>query len=239
MRCILLDDDPFYLKLLSDFVQRTPGLTLSGAFTAPEEVFSLWSENPPDLLISDVEMPGVNGIDFVKSLPQRPLVVFMTSLPEFALKSYEVEAADFLTKPVSYDRFLLAIGRVRERLLARNLLMGETTLPAEDNYFFIRTEMKYVRISYDEVLYFEALKDYVQIITGAQKHVAYLSLRGLEVTLPPGIFIRIHRSFLVNRRHIQSVGPEEVVVGGAVLPLGMSFREAVTEQVVMKNLLRK
>lgn len=239
MRVLILDDDPVYLHLLSGYVQKTSGLIFEGAFERPEEVYDILATNPPDLLISDVEMPGVNGIDFVKSLPKQPLVVFMTSFPEFALKSYEVEAADFLAKPVTYDRFLLAIGRVRERLKARNLLQTEYSLPSEGNYFFVRTEMRYVRIFYDEVLYFEALKDYVQIITTNGRHIAYLSLRGLEETLPSSIFIRIHRSYLVNQRHINSISPEEVVVGAITLPLGMSYREAVTEQVVFKNLLKK
>ncbi|HNM25644.1 MAG TPA: LytTR family DNA-binding domain-containing protein [Saprospiraceae bacterium] len=239
MRVLILDDDPCYLRLLSDFVQRTSGLVLEGAYERPEEVYDILTTNPPDLLISDVEMPGVNGIDFVKSLPRQPLVVFMTSFPEFAVKSYEVEAADFLTKPVSFDRFLLAVGRVRERLKARNLLHNEYSLPGEGNYFFVRTDMKYVRVFYDDVLYFEAMKDYVQIITTQGRHVAHLSLRGLAETLPSSIFIRIHRSYLVNQRHIHSIGPDEVGVGAATLPLGMSYRDNVTEQLVFKNLLKK
>lgn len=238
MRCLVLDDDPFYLRLLSDFIRRTPGLVFDGAFEQPEEIFALTNDSPADVLFSDVEMPGVNGIDFVKTLSSPPLVVFMTSFPEFALKSYEVEAADFLTKPIVYERFLLAVGRCRDRLKARRLALAD--YPNADNaHFFVRADNRYVRIACADVLYFEGLKDYVQIYTLQGKYVAYLSLRGLEETLPEEAFIRVHRSYLVNRRHIQSIGPDEVVVGRTAVPLGMSYRDAVTEQVVFKNLLRK
>ena len=239
--CLLLDDDPLVLELLRAYATMTNVLEIKAAFTDPLEAHQYLLENPVQVLFSDVTMPHLSGIDLVKSLHAPPLVVLMTAHPQYAMEGFNLDVIDFLLKPISLERFLKAVNKVA------NLLRGQTGAlePPPDTAavwgsFFIRTDAQFVRLRYREVLYIEALKDFTRIKTAdGRSHLTLVNLKNLEHQLPNGLFVRTHRSYLVNAAHIDSMNSLEVKVAGHALPLGQTYRERVTEQIVNSTLIRR
>ncbi|UYZ64833.1 LytR/AlgR family response regulator transcription factor [Hymenobacter weizhouensis] len=239
--CLLLDDDPLVLDLLQAYVAMTDILDVKAAFTDPLDAHKYLLENRVQVLFSDVTMPHLSGIDLVRSLQHPPLVVLMTSFPQYAMEGFNLDVIDFLLKPISLDRFLKAVNKVA------GILRTSTTEPDAQadaltgrGSFFIRTDAQFVRLHYREVLYIEALKDFTKINTAdGRTHLTLVNLKNLEEQLPPGLFVRTHRSYLVNAARIESVSNLEVKVGGHALPLGQTYRERVTERIVNRSLIRR
>ena len=238
--CLLLDDDPLVLELLRAYATMTNMLEVKAAFTDPLEAHRYLLENPVQVLFSDITMPHLSGIDLVKSLHQPPLVVLMTAHPEYAMEGFNLDVIDFLLKPISLDRFLKAVNKVAS--LLRGQPHPAELLPnaAAWGSFFIRTDAQFVRLHYHEVLYIEALKDFTKINTAdGQTHLTLVNLKNLEQQLPAGLFVRTHRSYLVNADRIDSMSSLEVKVAGHALPLGQTYRERVTEQIVNTTLIQR
>ncbi|SNR83604.1 LytR/AlgR family response regulator transcription factor [Hymenobacter mucosus] len=239
--CLLLDDDPLVLELLQAYATMTDILEVKAAFTDPLDAHRFLLEQQVQVLFSDVTMPHLSGIDLVRSLQQPPLVVLMTSYPQYAMEGFNLDVIDFLLKPISLDRFLKAVNKVSSILRAN----AREAVPAVDTSaglgsFFIRTDAQFVRLHYREVLYIEALKDFTKINTSdGRTHLTLVNLKNIEEQLPPGLFVRTHRSYLVNAAHIETVSNLEVKVGGHALPLGQTYRERVTERIVNRSLIRR
>ncbi|WP_262920571.1 LytR/AlgR family response regulator transcription factor [Hymenobacter sp. 5516J-16] len=239
--CVLLDDDPLVLDLLQAYVVMTDILDVKAAFTDPLDAHRYLMENQVQVLFSDVTMPHLSGLDLVRSLQQPPLVVLMTAYPQYAMEGFNLDVIDFLLKPISLDRFLRAVNKVAG-ILRVNTLGSDAQADALTGWgsFFIRTDAQFVRLHYREVLYIEALKDFTKINTAdGRTHLTLVNLKNLEEQLPPGLFVRTHRSYLVNAARIDSVSNLEVKVGGHALPLGQTYRERVTERIVNRSLIRR
>ncbi|WP_426490894.1 LytR/AlgR family response regulator transcription factor [Hymenobacter sp. 102] len=239
--CLLLDDDPLVLDLLQAYVAMTDILDVKAAFTDPLDAHRYLMQNPVQVLFSDVTMPHLSGIDLVRSLHQPPLVVLMTAYPQYAMEGFNLDVIDFLLKPISLDRFLKAVTKVAGILRVNPSAtdVQNDTLTGWGS-FFIRTDAQFVRLHYREVLYIEALKDFTKINTAdGRTHLTLVNLKNLEEQLPPGMFVRTHRSYLVNASRIDSVSNLEVKVGGHALPLGQTYRERVTERIVNRSLIRR
>ncbi|MFD2786630.1 LytR/AlgR family response regulator transcription factor [Hymenobacter rubripertinctus] len=239
--CLLLDDDPLVLDLLQAYIAMTDVLDVKAAFTDPLEAHRYLTEHQVGVLFSDVTMPHLTGIDLVRSLQQPPLVVLMTAHPQYAMEGFNLDVIDFLLKPISLDRFLKAVNKVAGilRVSMAQPEMQNDTLTGWGS-FFIRTDARFVRLHYREVLYIEALKDFTKINTSdGRTHLTLVNLKNLEEQLPPGLFVRTHRSYLVNAARIDSMSSLEVKVGGHALPLGQTYRERVTERIVNHSLIRR
>ncbi len=239
--CLLLDDDPLVLDLLQAYISMTDVLDVKAVFTDPLEAHRYLMEHQVQVLFSDITMPHLTGIDLVRSLQQPPLVVLMTAHPQYAMEGFNLDVIDFLLKPISLDRFLKAVNKVASILRVQT---AATEIPSDTltgwGSFFIRTDAQFVRLHYREVLYIEALKDFTKINTAdGRTHLTLVNLKNLEHQLPAGLFIRTHRSYLVNAARIDSMTSLEVKVGGHALPLGQTYRERVTEQVVNHSLIRR
>lgn len=239
--CVLLDDDPLVLDLLQAYVVMTDILDVKATFTDPLEAHRYLMENQVQVLFSDVTMPHLSGLDLVRSLQQPPLVVLMTAYPQYAMEGFNLDVIDFLLKPISLDRFLKAVNKVAGILRVNTAgSSGQADALTGWGSFFIRTDAQFVRLHYREVLYIEALKDFTKINTSdGRTHLTLVNLKNLEEQLPPGLFIRTHRSYLVNSARIDSVSNLEVKVGGHALPLGQTYRERVTERIVNRSLIRR
>ena len=239
--CLLLDDDPLVLDLLQAYIAMTDVLDVQATFTDPLEAHRYLMENQVQVLFSDVTMPHLTGIDLVRSLQQPPLVVLMTAYPQYAMEGFNLDVIDFLLKPISLDRFLKAVNKVASilRVSIAQLEPQNDTLTGWGS-FFIRTDAQFVRLHYREVLYIEALKDFTKINTSdGRTHLTLVNLKNLEEQLPPGLFVRTHRSYLVNAARIDSMSTMELKVGGHALPLGQTYRERVTERIVNRSLIRR
>lgn len=239
--CLLLDDDPLVLDLLQAYVAMTDVLDVKATFTDPLEAHRYLLNNDVQVLFSDVTMPHLSGLDLVRSLHQPPLVVLMTAHPQYAMEGFNLDVIDFLLKPISLDRFLKAVNKVAG-ILRANTADSDSKQDMLSGWgsFFIRTDAQFVRLHYRDVLYIEALKDFTKINTAdGRTHLTLVNLKNLEEQLPPGLFVRTHRSYLVNASRIDSLSNLEVRVGGHALPLGQTYRERVTERIVNRTLIRR
>ncbi|ALD21388.1 LytR/AlgR family response regulator transcription factor [Hymenobacter sp. DG25A] len=238
--CLLLDDDPLVLDLLQAYVAMTEVLEVKAAFTDPLEAHTYLLSHEVQVLFSDVTMPHLSGLDLVRSLRQPPLVVLMTAYPQYAMEGFNLDVIDFLLKPISLERFLKAVNKVASILRTSFIDTEGNDMLSGNGSFFIRTDAQFVRLHYRDVLFIEALKDFTKINTAdGRTHLTLVNLKNLEEQLPAGLFVRTHRSYLVNAAKIESVSNLEVRVGGHSLPLGQTYRERVTERIVNRTLIRR
>lgn len=224
LKCAIIDDEPLALDLLESYVEKTPFLVLSGRYGSAVEAMSGLNENPADLLFLDIQMPDLNGIDFSKTVGSGCRIVFTTAFGQYALEGFRVNALDYLLKPVSYQEFMEAADRALKWFSA--LRHGEAS-GCHDS-IFVKSEYRLVRIYTDDILYIESMKDYVKIVTETltEPVLSLMSLKSLEDMLPPGEFMRVHRSFIVRKDKIRVVERGRIVFGETYIPVGDIYRQA-------------
>ena len=222
VKCLIVDDEPLAQKVIERYIAQTPALQMAGKCNNAVEAFDMLHRVTVDVIFLDIKMPGVNGIDFLKSLKHPPAVIFTTAYPEYGAISYDVEAVDYLTKPVTYERFCKSI----DRLLKKN---STTPVPAKAGYIYIKEDGKLVKILYPDILYIQAMKDYLKIVTAGKTYVTHMTMKAILDLLPGDVFLRSHRSYIVSIQHVLSAGGSEVLVGDKSLPLSESFRKNVMD----------
>ncbi|MBD3631162.1 LytTR family DNA-binding domain-containing protein [Cyclobacterium sp.] len=230
---LIVDDEPPARKLLSDYVSKVGNLELAGVCSNGEEAMGFLKKNPVDILLLDIRMPLMTGIDLLNELPNRPLTIFVTAYEEYAVKGYELDVIDYLMKPVSFERFRKAIDKAVEYLSVQ--VSAEDTTEKPD-YFFIKTDTRIVKFLYSEVQAIEAQREYIKIITPTRKILSLLSLTSIANALP-GEFVRIHRSFIINMRHIDEVQSNEVLIGEDLYPISRNYREDFFKKLGDRKLL--
>ncbi len=223
INCILIDDEPLALQLLEDFVNKTPYLKLAGKFEEPLQALPLLKSMEVDLLFLDIKMPDISGIDFFKSLPTKPEVIFTTAYSEFAIDGFELKAMDYLLKPISFEKFLSACNRAKEYLELKN----NKSLKDKD-YFFINASHKLHKVFYDDILYLEGFKDYTKIhlASTAAPLIILHNLKYFEDLLDQHEFIRIHRSYIVSIRKVATASRKTVTIQTKELPVSDNYRDA-------------
>jgi len=228
VKCLIVDDEPLALKILERYILQTPALQLVGKCSNAVEAFDMLHRTIVDVIFLDIKMPGVNGIDFLKSLKHPPSVIFTTAYAEYGAVSYDVEAVDYITKPVTYERFCKSI----DRLLKKN---SATPATAKPGYIYIKEDGRLVKILHNDILYIEAMKDYLKIITIAKIYVTHMTMKVALELLPENVFLRTHRSYIVSMQHVLSAGGSEIVVGNKRLPLSESYRKTVINCLALKK----
>jgi DNA-binding LytR/AlgR family response regulator len=227
LNCIAVDDEPLALNLLCRFIEQTPFLHLAGSYSSAVEALKGIDTMAPDLLFLDIQMPELNGMELAKLLNQQahpPKVIFTTAYNHFALEGYKVDALDYLLKPFNYEEFLRAANKARNYL---SMLTEGNASTTEEAYLFLKVEQHWVRIAFADIVYIESLKDYVKVhLQDATKPILSLStLKALEDKLPPRLFMRIHRSFIVSLDKITSVTKTSLQIGAVHLQIGDQYKE--------------
>lgn len=230
INCVIVEDEPLARNLMIEYVRKVPTLNLIEACSNPLAAIEVLRNNQIDLLFLDVQMPELTGISFLKILQKKPLVVLTTAYSEYALEGYELDVADYLLKPITFERFLKAVDKVIQRLTnaTQPVTIAHDTAKAESKnaFVFVKDGTKLVKVQLDDILYVEGLKDYVTIHTRQQKVVSLQRLKALEEQLPADKFIRIHNSFIVALRAIDVIHKGEVQIGQALLPIGETYKKA-------------
>ncbi|MFT3978967.1 MAG: LytTR family DNA-binding domain-containing protein [Ferruginibacter sp.] len=228
IRTIIIDDEPLAVQLLKGYVEKTESLQLLYAGGNVFEALKLVQENKADLVLLDIQMPELTGIQFLKIAGEQCRVILTTAYSEYALEGYEYNVADYLLKPFSYDRFRKAIDKV----LNSHTTIASLQEEARPDHFFIKSEYKLVRVNFDEILYIESLRDYIALhVAGKQKILSLESLRNMEALLPADNFLRVHKSYIVALNKISFVERSRIVISEAYIPIGDSYSEAFFKRV--------
>lgn len=222
VRCLIVDDEPLAQKVMERYILQTPALQLVGKCNNAVDAFEMLHKAVVDVMFLDIKMPGVNGIDFLKSLRQPPAVIFTTAYPEYGAMSYDVEAVDYITKPVTYERFCKSI----DRLLKKT---STSPAPANPSHIYIKEDGRLVKILYNDIFYIQAMKDYLKIVTANKAYVTHMTMKAVLDLLPGDVFLRTHRSYIVSMLHVTSAGGSEIVVADKSLPLSESYRKEVMD----------
>jgi len=222
INCLLIDDEPLALQLLEDFIKKTPYLKLAGKFEEPLQALPILESQQIDLLFLDIKMPDISGIDFFKSLVNKPQVIFTTAYSEFAIDGFELKAMDYLLKPVSFEKFITACNRVKEYLDFKNLKEIKN-----QDYFFINVSHKLHKIFYDDILYLEGYKDYTKLYLSSSNNPLLVlhNLKYFEDMLDKKEFIRIHRSYIIPIRKVNTASRKSVTIQTNLLPVSDNYRD--------------
>ncbi len=239
IRCIIVDDEFPARILLKEFVEKVPTLELLGSFKSGLEALPTIQTGDVDLMFLDIQMPDITGVNFIKMLTKKPLVVFTTAYSEYAIESYQLDVLDYLLKPFSFDRFMQAVGKAMARMQPVVAPQPETqptqvapiaAAEPSDDYLYVKADHKIHRIKFSSILYIEGLREYVTIFCiNNEKIITLESLRNLEETLPESKFIRIHKSYIVRLDLIKSLYGNQVAVEGVkdYIPVGKSYVDIV------------
>jgi two-component system LytT family response regulator len=231
LTCLIIDDEPLARAMLADYCAQVPFLELVGAFSSALAALAFLQTTPVDLLLLDIHMPRLNGLQFLQTLPApAPAVIFTTAHERYAVRSYEFDVADYLLKPIAFNRFLQATTRVYRAHAAAAPALAETAAPAASiEALFVKHDQRLQRVAFKEILYVEGCKEYLLIYTATDKIITLQSFRGLAALLPPADFVRVHKSFLVALRHIDYIERNRVQVAGRPIPIGETYRETFTD----------
>lgn len=225
MRCIAIDDEPLALAIIRKYASETPMIDLKETFTDAIRSISYLKNNPIDLLFLDIKMPDISGIQLLKALNIRPLVIFTTAYTEYAVKGFELEAIDYLIKPFTFERFLKALVKAKKMLE----LQANKGHPGEE-YFFVKSEYQIIKVFFEEVRYIEGLDDYIRIhLFHGKPLLSLISLKSVMEKLPPDKFMRVHRSYIVPLQNIQSIRNKKIYLDQAEIPVGNTYNRAVKQ----------
>jgi len=232
IKCIITDDEPLARKGLQGYIEKIDFLQLAGVCEDAIQLTSLLKQQPVDLLFLDIEMPYISGIDFLKNTPQAPKVIFTTAYEQYAIKGYEMDILDYLLKPISFERFLKSANKVYDYFAAQQT--------APNNYLFVKTDNKLEKITFSELLFVEAMENYVALYTPGKKLITHSTLKALQEKLPSGQFVQPHKSYLVNISCIQSIEGNILHVEGKFqIPISKYQKEEIMEKIVNNKLLKK
>lgn len=215
IKCIAIDDEPLALNKMSDYISRTPFLENKGAFRSAFDAFEILSGSEVDLMYIDIDMPDINGLDFVKTLRQKPQIVFTTAFSEYAIEGFRVNALDYLLKPIGYNEFLKSANRAR--VYFESIKPSKSVEEKRKDFLFIKADYKVNKISLDDIVYIEGMREYVRIhLINGKSLMPLYSMRSLEEQLPSGSFMRVHRSYIVNLDKVVTVQNNRIVFSDKV-----------------------
>ncbi|MDN5286948.1 MAG: response regulator [Mucilaginibacter sp.] len=241
INCIIIDDEPLAREGLANYVREVDFLHLIATCENPVELIKLLDEHKVDLIFLDIQMPKMNGIDFLKIVQNPPMVVITSAYPSYALESFHLNVLDYLLKPITFDRFFKSVHKAKDyhRLLTNSASSNLQKEEPDADYFFIKCGNKYEKIYFDDILYVQGMQNYVAIFTSKGKHMTLLNLKSLEQNLDNRYFIRVHKSYMVSISKIDGIEGNEIFIQTHRIPISRNHRELVIAQVVESKLLDK
>ncbi|MGH2649272.1 MAG: LytR/AlgR family response regulator transcription factor [Ginsengibacter sp.] len=232
LKCIAIDDEELALELLEDNISKIPYLQLAAKFNDPLKALQFLQEENIDLVLLDIQMPGLTGLQFIKSFPQKCMYIFITAYEKYALEGYHLNVVDYLLKPVSLDRFVQACTKALELSQLKN---KPSLAPSgfTPSYFFINADYSLIKINFADIIWVEGLKDYIKIhLRSTNKPVvSKMSMKSIEEQLPSSVFLRIHKSYIVSKEYVTSLKKSSIFIKDIELPVGDTYKEAVAEYV--------
>lgn len=224
IKCIVVEDEPLAVKVLADYISQVPFLDLQGTFKDAILATDFLRDQQTDLIFLDIHLPKLKGMAFLKTLPHPPAVIITTAYHQYAVEGFEMNVTDYLLKPFEFDRFLVAVNKVKT---AQKEKSESAESGATKDYLFLNVQKKKVKILFSEILYIESQREYIRLVTTKAAYVSKMSTHEIEDLLPPQLFRRIHRSFIVSVKKIDSYTAEEVEISGVAIPVGRGYRDSL------------
>lgn len=225
IRCIIVEDEELAQDVIRNHLRRIDRLELVGVYRNAPEALEALQRQEVDVMFLDIRLPGMSGLHFLRSLQEPPLVVLTTAYAEYALESYEFNVIDYLLKPISFERFSKAVNKILDGRLYP--LSGKETERVSGDHIFIRSNSKFFKVNFSEILYVEGMKDYLRIHTPEYTLITHQTMNELEKQLPSRQFIRVHKSYIVAIPHIKSIYGNSIEIGKKTIPIGISYKETV------------
>lgn len=229
VKCLIVDDEPLALTLMQAHIKQVPQLELVGSCQNALEAFALLRQEAVDLVFLDIQMPVLTGIELVKSLPQRPAIIFTTAHRQYAVESYELNVVDYLLKPIPFTRFFKAVNKYLDSHAPSLAPAGSAVVSEPNSSLFVNVNKKQIRVELPEILYIESLKDYLRIVTKTQRLVTKQTLSAFLKRLPAQ-FCRVHRSYVVNLQQLTAYTQQDIEIGEIEIPIGPSYKQAFLQQ---------
>jgi DNA-binding LytR/AlgR family response regulator len=237
---MIVDDEPLARELLQSYILRIDDLKLVKSSSNAIEAFTFMQDNAVDLLFLDIQMPQITGIELLRSLKNKPQVILTTAYREYAFEAFDLDVVDYLLKPISFDRFLRGIGKIKQ--LKRHVEMisnDDMTVPSfNDAYLYLKENREMVKVFLNDILYIESLRDYVRVKMSKQEVITYQKISYLEQKLPANKFIRVHRSFIVATDKVISFTPTSVRVNTIEIPIGRNYKNTTLKVLTKNNVLQ-
>lgn len=235
--CLAVDDEPPALQVIEKYVTSIPSLKLAATCSNAVDALAVLQNNQIDLLFLDIQMPYILGTDFMRTLSNPPKVIFTTAFRKYAVEGFDLDAVDYLLKPISFERFLKGVNKVMKLNLPVTESISVNTVQKNetvDAFIYLRADRKNIKVNLDDILFIESLKDYIKIVTKEKTIVTKQSISSLEENLPGHLFIRIHRSFIVAVNKIEAYTPEFIQISKYELPVSRSYRHEVEKTLKLK-----
>jgi DNA-binding LytR/AlgR family response regulator len=223
IRCIAVDDEPKALDVISIHAAKIADVDLVKSFTDPEKALAFLNDNCIDLVLLDINMPIISGLQLAEQLQSKPHLIFTTAYSEFAIDGYNFEAVDYLLKPIEFQRFYKAINKVKKIMQLDNIQINNPL----SKYIFVKDGYKQVKVSIDDILYIQSEGNYLNIVTSKEKVIARMTFQLLMEKLPSNLFFRIHNSFVINFSHIYKIEENHIFIQNAKIPIGLKYRDNV------------
>jgi DNA-binding LytR/AlgR family response regulator len=237
LKCIIIDDEPIARKVLQEFVEEIDYLELTGQAENPLKAMALLNDNDIDIIFLDIHMPKIKGIDFLKSSRTNANIIMTTAYAEYAVEAYGLDVLDYLVKPIAFDRFLKACNKARE---IRELRKVTQVKPNKINdHFFVKCNNQIEKVFYEDLIYAEAMLNYVMLYTITNKMMVYITIKSLEEQLPSDIFIKVHKSFIVNINKIRSIEGNILDIGNEKITISQNLREKVFNEIVKDKMIKR
>jgi DNA-binding LytR/AlgR family response regulator len=237
LKCIIIDDEPIARKVLQEFVEEIDYLELAGQAENPLKSMTLLNENDIDIIFLDINMPIINGIDFVKSSKTTASIIMTTAYAQYAVEAYGLDVLDYLVKPISFDRFLRACNKAKEIRELKKIKQVKTNKTYD--HFFIKCNSQIEKVFYEELIYAEAMLNYVMLITNSKKLIVYVTIKSLEEQLPADMFLKVHKSFIVNLSKIRSIEGNILDIGNEKITISQNLRDKVISEVVKDKMIKR
>ncbi|HEY4323884.1 MAG TPA: LytTR family DNA-binding domain-containing protein [Mucilaginibacter sp.] len=237
LKCVIIDDEPIARKIIEEFIEDIDFLELVGQAENPAKAITLLNDNVIDLIFLDINMPVINGINFLKSSKNTASVIMTTAYAEHAVEAFELDVLDYLVKPIPFERFLKACNKARDVYEIKKQLAQP--VQSSNDHFFIKCDNQIEKVFYNDLLYAESMLNYVILYTATRKMIVYITLKCLEEQLPTDVFIKVHKSFIVNRNKIKSIEGNMINIGSEKITISQNLREKVLTEILKDKMIRR
>lgn len=236
LKCIIIDDEPLAQKGITEYVNDVDFLDLFGVFENAVKASGIIKENKIELIFLDIQMPYISGLEFLKTLQNPPLVILTTAYPQYALESYDLNVLDYLVKPISFPRFLKAVTKAKDIFQTKT---EHSNIQKEDDHIFIKADNMLVKIAFKNILFVEALQNYVCIHTQDKKYISYLTFKSIEENLPKPLFFKVHKSYIVQLSRVEAIEGNELHIEQFKVPVSRNNKEEVLQKLIAGKFLKR